>query len=309
MDPATEDTAALVIHPVHGPGLIQALDGYPHISVVAPTDAADVAESLHETGALITFAWDEDFLIPGLRWVQAISAGVEQFPAAELERAGIVLTSARGVHTPSVAEHAIALLWGLVRHLGPSIRRMSSREWKPAMATELRSLDVAVLGVGAIGTEIATLLQALGVSVVGVNTSGEHESLRRVVDRSELLGVCREVDAIVCVLPDEPDTHHVIDQEHLEALEGWVVNVGRGSTINEAALVSALQRGVIRGAALDVTEVEPLPRDSPLWDMENVIITPHTAWATDHLASRLAELIAHNASAYLGQGDWRNRVV
>lgn len=304
-----ENAATLVLHPVHGSGLIESLGEYAHVSLVSPADTSDVGPSLRRSGALVTFAWDDDFLVPELRWVQAISAGFEQFPSEKLEQAGVILTTARGVHTPSVAEHALALIWALVRRLGPAIRRMGSREWKPEMSTELRQLKVAVLGVGSIGSEIASLLQALGVDVVGVNTSGKHQKLSRVVAQSELLSICREVDVIVCALPDDPDTRHVIDRAHLEALGGWVVNVGRGSTIDESALVRALESGVIRGAGLDVTEAEPLPEESALWEMENVIITPHTAWATDHLASRLAELIAHNARAFLGYGDWENRVI
>ena len=308
MSPARDESVTVILHPRHGPGLQQALEEHKPISVVSPDDHRGVARALADNPALVTFDWDDAFL-PGLRWVQAISAGLDQFPLERLEAAGVTLTSARGVHTPSVAEHALALLFSLTRGLGQAVRNMPAREWKPQMATEIRTLRVAVVGLGSIGTEIARLLEAIGAEVLGVNRTGRHGSIGNVFDVSQLLHVCNEADAIICVLPNTPETHHLVGASHLEALGGWVVNVGRGSTIDERALIEALRSGRLEGAGLDVTEVEPLPEDSPLWEMGNVVVTPHTAWATSHLASRLAELVAHNALAFAGRGDWRNRIL
>lgn len=278
-----------------------------------PEDDDQTVEHLRRDGeALITFTWDERFLTPALRWVQAISAGVEQFPLEGLVENGVVLTSAKGAHTPSVAEHAIAMLLALVRGLGRAVRRAGKRRWHPEMATEVGGRTATVVGMGSIGSAIARRLHGLDVRVIGVRGRPEldSDSAETVVGPDEIVSACAQSDILVCALPGTTETRGFIGAAEIDALgHGWVVNVGRGQVIDEDALVSALKDGRLAGAGLDVTATEPLPGDSPLWDLDNVIVTPHMAWASDRLTPRLVDLIERNVRAFFGEGSWTNRVV
>lgn len=307
-----EEQTELVLHPRHGPGLDEALMGIPGLSLMTP-DTSDGVASAIERGsrALVTFDWDDAFLGPHLRWVQAISAGVDHFPVERLADADIVLTSARGAHSPAVGEHAVALLFALARGVGPATRRATRHEWKPEIGTEVRGMTVCVLGLGSIGEEIARMLRTLGSRVIGVRRNpGPSPFADRVVGPGELLDVLAGADAVICSLPHNEETEGIIGDDALEALGGgWVVNVGRGATVDEEALLRALRDGELKGAALDVTSTEPLPTHSPLWGHDAVIITPHMAWATDRLNPRLVELVTENLAAYRGEREWRNRIV
>lgn len=306
-----EPTVRVVLHPVHGPGLAEALERLPGIDLtVADTDDEVVAALADGAPVLVTFPWNDRFLTPGLRWVQVISTGVEHVPVELLRHRGVVVTTARGAQAPSVAEHAVALVLALLRGVGPAIRQSARRQWILPPATELAGTTVVVLGFGSIGTEVGRRLRALGARVVGVRRTPEpSDGADVVVGPDALHRVLAEASIVVCALPGGPETAGVIGTEELEALgDGWLVNVGRGSVVDEAALVDALTRGELRGAALDVTAVEPLPGDSPLWDLENVVVTPHMGWVSDHLASRVAAVFESNLAAYLGRGRWSNRI-
>jgi phosphoglycerate dehydrogenase-like enzyme len=301
----------VLLHPRHGPGLDKALAAIPGVRLRTPRSADQLVTAI-EKGApvLVTYDWDRRFLVPSLRWVQAISAGVDQFPLSELTDWGIVLTSARGAHSPAVAEHALTLVMALLRRLPGAIDRARDREWRPEMATELAGRTATILGFGSIGQQIAQRLSALGAEVIGVRRKPEPaETAGQVVGTDQLHWALQQSSILVVCLPETAATHGTVGSEELRALgRGWLVNVGRGSTLDENALVRALQEGQLLGAALDVTATEPLPPHSPLWDLEKVIITPHMAWATDRLNPRLVEVVSANLIAYRGEGEWVNRV-
>jgi phosphoglycerate dehydrogenase-like enzyme len=307
------DLLHLILHPVHGPGLVEALDGEPGLVVSVPTDGEGVVAEL-EAGAtgLVTYQWEDRFAVGGIAWIQALSAGVDQFPLEMLAGQGIVLTSARGAHSPAVAEHAIALMLSVVRGVGHAVRGAVDRTWQPGRAHEVAGRTLGVLGLGSIGEAIAGKAAALGMRVIGTkrDPSSYAGVAEAVLPPSGTLDVCRQADVLVLSLPEDESTAGLIGSEELAALgSGWLVNVGRGTVVNEPALVRALTEGELRGAGLDVTSIEPLPDDSPLWDLEAVIITPHMAWSTDRLAGRIAELVIANARALRGEGDWVNRVI
>jgi D-2-hydroxyacid dehydrogenase (NADP+) len=267
----------MALHPVHGPGLAEGLAALPHVDLVTAADDAGVAEAIGQgASALVTYRWDDSFLVEGLEWVQAISAGFDQFPLAELARRGVMVTSARGAHSPAVAEHALALLLALLRGVGRAVHRSADRRWKAGTATEIGGLTVAVLGLGAIGEEFAIRAKALGARVIGMKRSPEGYSgvADTVVGPDRLRWLLEEADAAVSFLPSGDDTRRLLGPAELALLAGWLVNVGRGDTVDEAGLVDAIREGRLEGAALDVTDIEPLPHDSPLWDLEEVIITP-----------------------------------
>lgn len=310
---AATDPPSLVLHHRHGPGLTEALRSLGSFRLSAPNDESGVHRALADgADGFITYSWDNSFLQHGFRWVQAISAGIDQFPLEELRDRGVILTSARGAHSPAVADHALALLLALLRRLGPSVRHSLGRRWEPQLGYETEGLTVGVVGLGSIGEEIAKRLLALDMSVIGVKrrVADYQGVVAEVSPPDELVDVFGRCDAVILALPASPDTAGMITASHLKALQGgWLVNVGRGSVVDEDALVEAIVSGTLRGAALDVTAIEPLPETSPLWDLPEVIVTPHMAWASERLSGRLAAIIDANALAFAGRGNWVNRVV
>ena len=303
----------VVLHPVHPPGLSTLLADLDGVAIALPRDDAGVVDAL-EAGAevLVTYRWDERFLSRSLTWVQATSAGVEQFPTDAFASRGVRLTSARGAHAPAVAEHAMALLLAVVRRIGEAMRDVPDRQWQPyRSAYEISGRTLGILGLGAIGEEVAVRAVGLGMRVVGSKRrpDGYRGMAEWVVGPSGTLEVCRAADVVVVALPESEDTTGLVGSVELEALRGgWLVNVGRGSVVDERALITALTDGTLLGAGLDVFTEEPLPTDSPLWDLPNVVITPHAAWSSDRLSVRLSDLFAENMAAFRGTGEWRNQI-
>jgi len=302
-----------VLHPVHGPGTIEALRRIDGIRVEAPEDSDGVVAAL-EAGAeiLITFVWEDRFLAGGLRWVQAVSAGMDQFPLEAFRARDVRLSSARGAHAPAVAEHAIALLLAVVRGLGPPMHDIPDRRWSVQPAFEVEGRTLGILGLGAIGEEIARRAVGLGMRVIGTKRRPELYVgvAERALGPERTIDVCQQADAVVVALPHSAETIGLVGRSELAALrDGWLVNVGRGPVVDETALIDALTDGTLRGAGLDVFEVEPLPATSPLWDIPTVVMTPHSAWSSDRLVDRLVALFEQNLRAYLGLGPWKTLMV
>lgn len=300
----------VVLHPRHPRGVADVFRTDPSIELVEPA-ADDVIAALDGPEILVTHTWDDRFITPSLRWVQSVSAGVDQFPLDTLRRAGVWLTSARGVHAPQVAEHAFALLLALTRGVGVSMRDAARHEWRPRMAEELTGRTVAILGLGTIGEEIARRAAAWGLDVIGVKANPEsHRGVARLVLGPDALEeACAAADILICVLPALDSTLGLVGAAELAALgRGWIVNVGRGGVIDEGALVHALDHGELRGAGLDVFSVEPLPADSPLWDHPRVVITPHTAGFSPRYGERLLDVFRSNLPGFHGEGPWATLV-
>lgn len=301
----------VVIHPVHPRGLTDLLRAEPKVELVAPDNGQGVVGALHGGAPiLVTYLWDDSYLTSGLRWVQSLSAGMEQFPAEALRAENVALTSARGVHAPSVAEHAIALLLAITRGIGPSMRDVSTHSWTPHSGFEVGGRTLGVIGLGSVGEQVARLAVGLGMRVIGTkaNPAGYDGVCVKALGPEHTLDVCEEADALVIAVPHDESTEGLIGARELESLgRGWLVNVGRGTAVDEAALATALGDGRLRGAGLDVFIDEPLPGGSPLWALPNVVITPHVAWSSDQLAERMARRIVHNLAAYRGRGSWIDR--
>jgi phosphoglycerate dehydrogenase-like enzyme len=212
-----------------------------------------------------------------------------------------------------VAEGVYGLLLALTRDIAGAARDQQARVWGGEPGPTLAGSTMAIIGLGTIGEAVARRAQGWDLDVIGVKGHPEEYDgvVGEVYGPDRLLDVCARADILVLTLPDTPDTRGLIGAAELEALgRGWLVNVGRGSVVDEAALVEALASGKLAGAGLDVFEQEPLPPESPLWAMPNVVVTPHNLGNSTDYAPRLAEIFAHNLSAYQGTaGWWVNRVV
>jgi phosphoglycerate dehydrogenase-like enzyme len=253
---------------------------------------------------------------PGLRFVQATAAGAGQqvrradLTAEELER--VAISSASGVHAVPLAEWSIFGLLAFTKGL-PRLRRDATRRsWDHYPTAELRGQTLLVVGVGAIGLEVARLASAFGMHVIGVKrNSAEHvPHVASVHPPERLRDLVGDAHAIVVTLPLTDETRGLIDRETISRMrDGAIfVNVGRGRVVDEDALIDALRSGKLAGAALDVVAKEPLPPESPLWDLENVIISPHTAALSWHENERIVELFAENLRRYLRGDELLSRV-
>lgn len=306
----SSEEVLVVLHPTHVAGVKEAIDNLPGVRLVAPETDASVADALRTAEVLISPVWSDAYLGGRLRWIQSHSAGLEQFPVETLKEHQITLTSASGVHVVC-AEHAIGLLLALIRDIRESVIAMGDRSWHTHVAPELAGKTVAILGLGPIGEAIARRLVNWEVDLIGLTRSPAAYTgiLTDVRPLTELADACADASVLMVALPATTETRHLVSGRALDALGGgWVINISRGSVIDELALVERLIEGRLAGAGLDVTEEEPLPPDSPLWTLPNVVITPHMSGLTHRYGERLARIFAANLRAYRGEGDWLNRV-
>ncbi|MDE3100619.1 MAG: D-2-hydroxyacid dehydrogenase [Chloroflexota bacterium] len=300
----------IVVDPSSSFGVREALASLPDVDAVYATDERAVARALEEIPVLVTKLWHDEYLRPGLRWVQTGSAGYERFPIEELRRRGIVLCGGRGLHAV-VAEHAIALLLAAMRDIHVSVRRMADRRWEPHVGQELAGRTAVVAGLGTIGEGIARRLGGWDVRLVGVTRTptSYRGILSDVRPLAELAAACAEASVLFVALPQAPETRGLVSAAVLDALgRGYVVNVARGPLVDEAALVERLTDGRLAGAGLDVVESEPLASSSPLWTLPNVVLTPHMGGSSPRYAGRFAELLSENLRAFHGLGPWRDRI-
>lgn len=255
--------------------------------------------------------------LPHLRLVQTLTAGTDAVEAAGFGT-DIVLTSGVGLHDIPVAEHALALVLAAARRLDLAAQALAERRWATELAIPqpldnatrfglVHGARVVIWGFGGIGQRLARYLEPMGAHVVGVARSAGERDGFEVVTADNLPRVLADADVLVNVLPASPETARVVDTAVLAALprKAWLVNVGRGATVDEGALLDALRAGTIAGAALDVTTTEPLPADDPLWDAPNLILTPHSAGGRPLGSEALVE---HNVRALLAGEELRNVV-
>ncbi|MFI7583529.1 NAD(P)-dependent oxidoreductase [Kocuria sp. M1N1S27] len=249
--------------------------------------------------------------------VQALAAGPDSVLAAGF-REEAVICSGVGLHTKPVSEHALALMLDLVRRMPTAARRQAERSWDPELGglqplhpenrvTTLLDARVLVWGFGAIGQHLAGLCTALGSQVTGVARSSGERGGYPVITPKELPEHLPVTDVLVLILPHDPATERALNREMLDALPqcAFVVNVGRGSTVDEDALLDALATGSIAGAAIDVATQEPLPAESPLWSAPRLTITPHMAGGRPVGATRL---LHENLGVLTRGGEFTNRV-
>ncbi|GAA3296940.1 phosphoglycerate dehydrogenase [Dactylosporangium vinaceum] len=255
--------------------------------------------------------------LAGLRWVQTLAAGPDAVVAAGFAP-DVVVTSGRSLHDLTVAEHTLGLILAAARRLNLLVRAQVGHRWagelgglQPVAPTgtfrTLRGARVAIWGFGGIAATLAPHLAALGATVTGIARTPGDRSGFPVVGTADLPTVLATTDVLVMILPATDETAHALGAEQLALLpaHAWVVNVGRGATVDETALLVALRAGRLAGAALDVFETEPLPAASGLWDEPNVIITPHAAGGRPIGA---AALIAENLLALRSGAPLRNVV-
>lgn len=239
-----------------------------------------------------------------LKWLQSSSAGINHFPIDQFIKNDIILTSANGIHAYPISETIFAYILGLTRNIHTYVRNQQSKIWHHGdNKLEIHGKTMGIIGVGAIGKETAKIAKAFGMNVLGVRHSGiPVEHVDEMYTPEQINHILPKCDYVVVTLPLTKETYHLFGSKQFALMKSsaFFINIGRGSLVNEAGLIDALQDREIAGAGLDVFEKEPLSEESPLWDLHNVIITPHTAGSTEHYNKRVVEdIFIPNLKKYL----------
>lgn len=242
--------------------------------------------------------------IENLKWIHLFSAGVEKVLTPKVIKSKIVVSNSSGIHAVPIAEHVLGMMLIFTRRFYNSFKMQQQKVWKKdPQVSEFRGKTVLIVGLGNIGKEIARLSHCLGANVIAIkqNTKDKSEFISKVYSSSGLDKALGMADFVIISLPLTPQTKHLFDLSKFKKMKktAVIINIGRGAIVNEKDLVIALEKKVIAGAGLDVTEEEPLPQTSRLWEMENVIITPHHSGWSEKYMDRAIDLFCVNLKAYL----------
>ncbi len=283
------------------------------------SDRHDLPEGFETADVVIPWGVSTQQLasMPRLRWVQTVSAGVDRMDFEELRRRGIPLTNSSGIHANNIAEHIMSLMLAFARKLPFLVREQEQHRWSSEVGRissfEITGQTLLVLGLGKIGEQLAVRGKGMQMRVLATRRRIEIDRVSvadEVFALSELAGRIGEADHVAITLPLTRDTEGLFSAALIEKMKpgAYLYNIGRGTIIDQDAMIRALQSGHLGGAGLDVTTPEPLPADSPLWDLDNVIITPHTSGSSPKLMERAVALWTDNLQRFLAGEPLRNVV-
>lgn len=283
---------------------------FPALDIHAAAPGEDVSEIVHKIEVLMAKKFQDDLMrrAKRLQWIQCLITGVDYILSIPSLPKDVILTSTRGIHGPQMSELAFLLMLSLTRRFSQTVRNQDKRLWDSRRVSLLYKKKVGILGVGVIGKEIARRCKAFEMAVYGITR------MKRKIDfvdfsfgPDELIHVLREVDYFINVAPATAETINMIGAKEFDAMKNtaYFINIGRGETVDEDALVDALKTGKIAGAGLDVFCTEPLPSEHPLWGMQNVIISPHVGGKSDIYPDQILPILEENLSRFL-KGERRD---
>ena len=282
-------------------------------TVVFASSKDELIKEATDTEVLYGFCSEEVFPLFGkLRWVQATSAGVERQVYPAFKNSDIILTNAAGLYASQAAEQAFALLLGLTRGINYFSHNQAEHKWRGKRLIEINGWTLGIVGMGGFGIQMAQRGKGFNMHVIAVDAyrKDKPDFVDELMPIDKLDNLMSRADVVMIACPLTPETHHFINAEKLALMKptAYLINVARGKIIDEQALIAALKQGQIAGAGLDVCEVEPLPADSPLWDLDNVIITPHVAGQSQHRPRLTIEFFCDNLKRYLAGEPLKNVV-
>lgn len=277
---------------------------FPEVTFVV-ADPDGMSSALADADAVVSWRLSADDLevAPKLKWMQTVGAGVDDIVSPELIARGILVTNNSGVHASNIAEHVLCMMLAFARKLPLQIRGQIAHEWRDDVGRqgvfELGGQTLMIVGMGNIGRALAERANALGMKVIGVRRQTTLDLPRGVDEQfgdDQLKDQLPRADHVAITLPLTSRTRHLFDDSTIGAMKpgSYIYNIGRGPIIDTQSLISHLESGRLAGAGLDVTDPEPLPPDSGLWDMQNVIITSHTSGATPNYLDRAMEILHEN---------------
>jgi D-2-hydroxyacid dehydrogenase (NADP+) len=285
---------------IYGDAAMRALPGR---AILATSNRTEALARAPEASILVAKAQDVSAELIGamhdLRWIQALTTGIDPLLTLRLPPS-VIVTSARGIHGPQMAELTILLMMALARNFPRMLANQRQAKWERWSQPLLAGKTVVIVGVGTISEALAARCKSFALKVVGITHRAAVDHFDELLPRTRLLEGAAAADFLVLLAPYTPETHHMIDASVLAVMKpsACLVNVARGRVVDEAALIDALKTHRIAGAGLDVFAQEPLPPTSPLWTLDNVIVTPHVGGMSDVYAEQILPLLAHNLRAY-----------
>jgi phosphoglycerate dehydrogenase-like enzyme len=277
--------------------------GYPGMHVLQLADYQRLPQELPDADIFVGYSLRAEQLAHArqLKWIHSTAAGVAQLMYPELRQSGVMVTNASGIFSVPMAEHTMGLILALARNFPDSVRYQDQSKWsvqdlwdKPQHITEINGGLLLIVGYGSVGRELARRAKAFGMRVWGVTRSGKGDSshAEKILPVVELSEALPQADYVVVAAPETPESRQLIGAQQIARMKhgARLINIARGSLLDELALINALERSHLGGAALDVTSTEPLPADSPLWRAPNLFITPHTSAISERLWNRQTEL-------------------
>jgi phosphoglycerate dehydrogenase-like enzyme len=285
---------------------------FPELTIHAAQKEDEIGDFIEKTDILLGIRISDEQIrrASRLKWIQALTTGVDYLINLPSLKKDVLITSTRGIHGPQVSEMAFLLMLALNRNFPQVVRNQDQRVWERWPAKLLYQKKVGILGVGVIGEEIAKKCKAFGMTVFGIDI------IKRKIDAidcfygpEDLLKVVQEVDYLILVAPRTPETEKIIGAKELSSMKptAFLINLGRGELVDEEALIQALDSGKIQGAGLDTFYQEPLPKDHPFWKMKNVIVTPHVAGMSDIYVTQALSIFEENLRRFL-KGERRNLI-
>ncbi|GGB57825.1 glycerate dehydrogenase [Lentibacillus populi] len=293
------------------------MQDYPEQSFVFCDNMKEASAVLPEAEVLATYGGDlTDDLIEkavNLKWIMVLSAGMDQMPLTSLKNRNILVTNARGIHKTPMSEYVIALLLQVYRQTKTLLHNETNHYWdKSVRMQELTGKTMLIAGAGAIGQEVARLAKAFRMKTIGVSRSGRPvEHFDENYSTAAFDRLLPKTDIVVSVLPSTAETTYFYTYDHFQKLPDHAVflNIGRGDAVKTDVVLKAIRQGEIAHAVLDVFETEPLPEDSPLWQEENITITPHISGVSPQYVTRALEIFTRNLDTYLQDStDYMNQI-
>ncbi|KRR28392.1 D-2-hydroxyacid dehydrogenase [Bradyrhizobium retamae] len=287
---------------------------FPQVHTIVAPDVEKLERHIGEADAILAFEFPVKFIdrAKKLRWFQCTGAGVDSLMPIREKLGAIQVTNARGIHGDIIADYVMAGITILHWDFRRLLREQAARQWNTRAVAPLADKSLGVVGLGSIGATIARRAKAAGMTVYGTkkNISVPVEGIDRLFSASDLKSMLPLCDFVVLALPGTPDTVRTIGGAEIACLrpDAFLINIARGFVVDETELIKALQSGAIAGAMLDVFEKEPLPQDSPLWDLPNVIATPHMAGYPDNYPGRVFSIFADNIERFLSGRALKNVV-
>lgn len=243
-----------------------------------------------------------------LKWVQSISAGVDYLPLDKFSEQDILLSNGSGIHALSISEHIIGVLLGYYRGLNEAVKKQSRSEWAQDSIhyDQLAGKNLLVVGTGHIGQQLSKSIHSLGINVYGINTTGHPaDGFVETYSIKNMAKIVPEMDIVVGILPGTHETYHIFNSDIFEKMKksAVFVNVGRGDTVHTKELITSLEEKHFAFAALDVFEEEPLPKESPLWEIDNILITPHISGMTVDFQNKFMKIFLANLKSYVSSKE------
>jgi D-2-hydroxyacid dehydrogenase (NADP+) len=292
-------------------------EAFPALQFTLFPNGRQVAGDLSDIDVMIMFGIEvQDFMLAGapvLKWIQSLATGVDHFLRCPSLKPNVLITSGRGIHGPPMREQVVYMMMAASRDAVRQVGDQKAHFWERRLWSTLHGKTAAIAGTGVVGSAIAELLKALGMHVIGITrTQRQTAGFDEMVATDRLADAARRADFLINMLPASPDNIGIFDAKVFGAMKpsAYYISAGRGQTVDQAALLAVLRERRIAGAALEVFQTEPLPAESPFWDLPNVFITPHIGGYVIEYEDFIMPLIVDNMRLFLNgrPGEMQNIV-